>query len=236
VERKVQDQHQLFLAASARHPNFGEVGGCNASYDPRVSPEKNDDYIGNGFYQRISTHHATQQFDYVIKNNLLYHATASWDRWFMGGTPISAGVNWPDKLWGTDKSGILDKTAGAPNMTFTGNIPYTQLGMQWIGFGFEAINRGQFSNDLTWLKGKHSIKVGYEFRHHSSTFMAGPIHRQSFNFHRLTGGMTRGTTSATGDRLPRSCWGRFRRPITSFRPSPRSTAISTPRLSTTTIR
>ena len=183
--------------------NCGEVGGCNASYDPRVSPEKNDDYIGNGFYQRISTHHATQQFDYVIKNNLLYHATASWDRWFMGGTPISAGVNWPDKLWGTDKSGLLDKTAGPPNMTFTGNIPYTQLGMQWIGFGFEAINRGQFSNDLTWLKGKHSIKVGYEFRHHQFNFHGWANSTGgSFNFSRLGTGAydaSANNLAATGD-------------------------------------
>ena len=29
--------------------NCGEVGGCNSQYDPRVSPEKNDNYIGNGF-------------------------------------------------------------------------------------------------------------------------------------------------------------------------------------------
>jgi hypothetical protein len=166
--------------------NCGEVDGCNFKFDPRVSPEKNDTYIGNGFYQRIATHHATQQFDYIIKNNLLYHATVSWDRWFMGGTPIAAGVNWLDKLWGTDKSGILDKTAGPPNMTFSGNTPYTQIGMQWIGFGFEAINRWQFSNDLTWVKDRHSIKVGYEFRHHQFNFHGWAASTGgSFNFSRL---------------------------------------------------
>jgi hypothetical protein len=183
--------------------NCGEVGGCVSQYDPRVSPEKNDQYIGNGFYQRISTQHATQQFDYVIKNNLLYHATVSWDRWFMGGTPISAGVNWADKLWGTDKSGILDKTAGPPNMTFSGNIPYTQIGMQWIGFGFEAINRWQFTNDLTWVKSRHSIKVGYEFRHHQFNFHGWAASTGgSFNFSRLgTGGYDAAgnNIAATGD-------------------------------------
>ncbi|MGH9720328.1 MAG: TonB-dependent receptor domain-containing protein, partial [Bryobacteraceae bacterium] len=183
--------------------NCGEVGGCNSQFDPRVSPEKNNTYIGNGFYQRIATQHATQQFDYVIKNNLLYHATVSWDRWFMGGSPISAGVNWPDKLWGADRSGILDKTAGPPNMTFTGNTPYTQIGMQWIGFGFEAINRWQFANDLTWVKGKHSIKVGYEFRHHQFNFHGWASSTGgSFNFNRLgTGGYDANGNSitSTGD-------------------------------------
>ncbi len=183
--------------------NCGEVGGCNSQFDPRVSPEKNDQYIGNGFYQRIATQHATQQFDYIINNNLLYHATVSWDRWYMGGTPISGYVNWPDKLWGTDKSGLIDKTAGAPNITFTGNIPYTQLGMQWTGHGFEAINRAQFTNDLTWLKGKHSIKVGYEFRHHQFNFQGWAAGTGGiFNFNRLgTGGYdaSGNNLAATGD-------------------------------------
>jgi hypothetical protein len=183
--------------------NCGEVGGCTYKYDPRVSPEKNTDYIGNGFYQRIATQHANQQFDYIIKNNLLYHATVSWDRWFMGGTPISGFAGWADRLWGTDKSGLLDKTAGPPNMTFTGNIPYTQIGMQWTGFGFEAINRWQFVNDLTWIKGKHSIKVGYEFRFHQFNFHGWAASTGgSFNFSRLgTGGYDANGNqlSGTGD-------------------------------------
>ncbi|MCC7157401.1 MAG: TonB-dependent receptor [Bryobacterales bacterium] len=166
--------------------NCGEVQGCSSQYDPRVSPEKNDTYVGNGFVQRIATHHATQQFDYIIKNNLLYHATVAWDRWYMGGTPIAAGVNWPDKLWGVDKSGLIDKTAGMPNFTFSGNTPYTQLGIGWIGAGFEAINRWQFANDLTWIKDRHNIKVGYEFRYHQFNFHGWAASTGgSFNFNRL---------------------------------------------------
>jgi hypothetical protein len=163
--------------------NCGEVLGCTPGFDP----ESNSDYIGNGFQQRISTHHATQQFDYIIRNNLLWHGTVSWDRWYMGGQPLSAGLNWPDRLWGPGQSGLVDNTAGAPNITFTGNTPYTQLGMQWIGSGFEAINRWQFANDLTWVRGRHSIKVGYEFRHHQFNYSGwAKSTGGSFNFNRLT--------------------------------------------------
>lgn len=170
--------------------NCGEVGGCNFQADPRQSPEKNDEYLGVGFVQRISTQHATQQFDYIVKNNLLYHATVSWDRWFMGGTPINAGVGWGDKLWGPGRSGILDKTAGSPNFSFAGNTPYTQLGTQWMGSGFEANNRWQFANDLTWITGKHSVKLGYEFRHHQFNFSGWANNTGGqFSFNRLgTGG------------------------------------------------
>ena len=163
--------------------NCGEVLGCTPTFDP----QKYSDYAGNGFQQRIATHHATQQFDYIIRNNLLWHTTAAWDRWVMSGSPLSSGLDWPDKLWGTDKSGIIDKTAGMPNFTFGGNIPYTQLGMQWIGFGFEAINRWQFVNDLTWIKGRHAIKVGYEYRIHQFNFHGWAASTGgSFNFNRLT--------------------------------------------------
>jgi len=58
--------------------------------------------------------------------------------------------------------------------------------MQWIGFGFEAINRWQFANDLTWIKGKHSIKVGDEFRLHRFNFHGWAASTGgSFNFSRL---------------------------------------------------
>ncbi len=183
--------------------NCGEVQGCASEYDPRVSPEKNDTYIGAGFVQRIATHHATQQFDYIISNNLLYHATVSWDRWYMGGTPISAGVNWPDKLWGVDKSGLIEKDAGMPQFTFTGNTPYTTLGIGWTGSGFEAINRWQFANDLTWVKAKHNIKIGYEFRHHQFNFHGwAAATAGTFNFNRLgTSGYdaTGNSLAGTGD-------------------------------------
>lgn len=183
--------------------NCGEVQGCASEYDPRVSPEKNDKYVGIGFVQRIATHHATQQFDYIIQNNLLYHATVSWDRWYMGGTPISAGVNWPDKLWGPNRSGLIEKDAGMPNFSFTGNIPYTQLGIGWTGSGFEAINRWQFANDLTWVKAKHNIKVGYEFRHHQFNFHGWAAGAGGFfNFNRLgTAGYdaSGNNLAATGD-------------------------------------
>ena len=73
--------------------------GCNYDAHPEKNSAQNTDYYGSGFFQRISTHHAHQQFDWIIKNNLLNHSTIAWDRWFMGGNHISAGANWPQRLW-----------------------------------------------------------------------------------------------------------------------------------------
>ena len=47
--------------------NCGEVARCTTQFDGETTPEKNTNYYGNGFYQRISTHHAHQQFDWIIR-------------------------------------------------------------------------------------------------------------------------------------------------------------------------
>ena len=150
--------------------NCGGVGGCTTEFSGESEPEKNTSYIGEGFYQRISTHHAHQQFDWVIRDNLLNHSTVAYDRWFMGGNSLSAGADWPQTLWGANQGGLVDTTAGPPVMTFGGNTPYSAVGQNWTRFGFLVNNRWQFSNDLTWVKGRHTLKTGFEFRHHDFPF------------------------------------------------------------------
>ncbi len=147
--------------------NCGGVGGCTTEFSGETDPQQNNTYIGEGFYQRISTHHAHQQFDWIIRNNLVNHSTVAWDRWFMGGNSLSAGVGWPQQLFGSNQGGLLDNTAGPPVFTFGGNTPYSAVGQNWQNFGFEKNDRWQFSNDLTWVKGRHTAKFGIEYRHHT---------------------------------------------------------------------
>ena len=95
--------------------NCEGVDGCNYEFDPEKESAKNTDYYGSGFFQRISTHHAHQQFDWIISNNLLSHSTIAWDRWFMGGNHLSAGANWPQRLWqgtASPTGGIVAQDAG----------------------------------------------------------------------------------------------------------------------------
>ena len=172
--------------------NCGEVAGCNTQFDGETTPEKNTNYYGNGFYQRISTHHAHEQFDWIIKPNLLNHTTVAYDRWFMGGNSLSAGAGWPQLLWGANHGGILAQDAGPPLMNFAGNIPYNSIGQYaWPRFGYEVNNRWQFSDDLTWVKNRHTIKAGFEYRKHqfpSRGWSVGAVGGQ-FDFNRLnTGG------------------------------------------------
>jgi hypothetical protein len=176
--------------------NCGEVAGCVVKYDGETSPQKNTDYYGNGFYQRIATQHAHTQFDWIIRTNLLNHTTIAWDRWFMGGNPLSAGAGWPQRLWagtaGATSSaggGLLDGTAGPPLLDFSGangsgnNIPYNSIGdYGWGKFGFLTNNRWQFSDDLSWVKAKHTIKVGFEYRWHQFPYAGWATNNQGGEF------------------------------------------------------
>jgi hypothetical protein len=182
--------HSFFWNRRPSVRNCGEVDGCNYETSPESEPGGNTNYVGSGFFQRISTHHAHQQFDWIIRNNLLNHSTVAYDRWFMGGNHLAAGAGWHERLWGSAAaSGIPDTNAGPPRIAFGGgSIPYTQLGdAGWPAFGYLVNNRWQFSNDLTWVKGRHSLKTGFEFRHHDFPFRgwaAGPA-AGNFNFDRL---------------------------------------------------
>ena len=147
--------------------NCGGVQGCTVPNDPLSDSASNTEYIGEGFTQRIYTTHAHTQWDWIINSNLMSHTVVAWDRWYMGGASLSAGAQWPERLWGSQQaSGLLLGDAGPPRAGFTGNIPYTPVGLDWPAFGYEKNDRWQFSTDVTWVTGRATVKAGLEYRHH----------------------------------------------------------------------
>ncbi len=190
--RNFKASHSFYWNRRPSVRNCESVDGCNYENNPETASDQNTDYYGNGFFQRISTHHAHQQFDWIISNNLLVHSTVAWDRWFMGGNHLSAGADWPERLWqgtASPTGGIIAQDAGPPTMRFNGgSVPYTAIGLEgWPRFGFEKNDRWQFSADLTWAKGRHTIKSGFEFRHHNFPVQGWNVGgvAGNFNFDRL---------------------------------------------------
>lgn len=150
--------------------------GCNTSHDPISDPQANTDYIGPGFYQRISVRVLHQQFDWVIRPNLFNHTTIGYDRWFMGAHGLSDGVGWIQQLGLRKSNGDYIPTYGAdgksgafPTMGWAGGFAQglSGDGNGWIR-GFETTNRWQFLDDISWIKGRHTIKAGAEYRHHQT--------------------------------------------------------------------
>ena len=44
-------------------------------------------------------------------------------------------------------------------------------------------NRWQFSDDLTWVKGRHTLKSGFEFRYHDFPFRGWAVGSVAGEFH-----------------------------------------------------
>src|SRR5438309_78816 len=184
---------------------------CTGITAPRTTTLR-DPYPGH----LIPAHHANMQFDWIINTKLLNHSTVAWDRWFMGGNPLSAGVGWPTLLWqgvGTPGSpnggsGILDNTGGPPLIDFQGTVPYNSLGTYgWPKFGFETNNRWQFSDDLSWQRGKHTFKVGFEYRWHQFPLAGWATGDQAGHF--VFNNLETAGYDATGNVLPGSTGNSF---------------------------
>lgn len=144
---------------------------CNTQFNGETESDKNTLYSGPGFFQRISVDLYHQQFDWVIKPNVFNHTTIAFDRWVMNAHGLSDGVGWIPNLGLKDSNGNYINpaigTGGAyPNMSFNGYFNYAADGNGWYRNGEDITNRWQFLDDVTWIKGKHTIKVGGEYRHH----------------------------------------------------------------------
>jgi hypothetical protein len=170
--------------------NFSE--GCNFT-NPAT-------YFGQGFYQDITTRTVHQQFNWIIKPNLFNHTTLSFDRWVLPAKPVSAGQHWVSRL---GLIGPVADTGGAPYVYLNSpTIPYSQYGeSDTVAEGCIA-NRWQFLDDVTWVKGKHTLKVGFEYRHHQFPTIGNGNTTGSYSFSNAeTAGWDRAGNqlTATGD-------------------------------------
>ena len=116
---KFQGEHQLLLEPPPVRPQLRRgrrVHRARSILKP--SPAKNTDYYGNGFFQRISTHHLHQQFDWIIKRQpaqpldgrlrpVVHGREQPGGRRADGRSGCWAGTPAPT-------GGILDTTAGPP--------------------------------------------------------------------------------------------------------------------------
>jgi hypothetical protein len=148
-----------------RIAHCGGPQGCNTANNGITDSAANNTYIGQGFFQRITNHFEHLQMNWVIKPNLFNHTTIAYDRWHMQGSQLAGGVGWNKKLGlGLPDEPVFDN-AGFPQITFSGPQGYTSYGTPWASGGSDINNRYQFLDDVTWIRGKHTIKAGIEYRY-----------------------------------------------------------------------
>jgi Carboxypeptidase regulatory-like domain len=177
-----------------RIAHCGGPGGCNTANNGETASAKNDTYIGQGFYQRVTNHFEHLQMNWIIKPNLFNHTTLAYDRWQMLGHQLSGGVGWNQKLGLGLPNETIFNNAGFPQLNFNGAVGYTHYGTPWASQGADINNRYQFLDDVSWVVGKHTIKAGFEFRYMTFPQTGWAINTGgNFNFN---DGSTAGYTSA----------------------------------------
>lgn len=130
-----------------RELDCNNIGGCGAP-------------IGHPRIQEIQTHTAHLQLTDVISPSLFTHFVASYDRWVLPDTyPAIVDKSWASKVGIT---GIPYEDAGGfPNINF--DERYYGFGVNGTG-DLQGTDRWQFLDDTTKSIGKHTLKVGFEYR------------------------------------------------------------------------
>ena len=105
-----------------RIAHCGGPGGCTTVNNGETASAKNDTYIGQGFYQRITNHFEHLQMNWIIKPNLFNHTTLAYDRWMMLGHQLAGGVGWNQKLGLGLPNQPIFNNAGFPSSTLTGRL------------------------------------------------------------------------------------------------------------------
>ena len=170
--------------------NCGGVDGCRSQRDPVKSPQLNGDYYGTGVYEDVTTHHLRHQVNWVKSAGVLHQTHFVYDEFHVHGHSLAAGAGWQRRLWGPSGNGLVATDAGPPALTFTGNTRYSPLGSEWGRSGFLANHQYGVGHNTTWIAGRHTVKIGGDFRHHNYPFRGWANNDAGhFNFSRLhTGG------------------------------------------------
>ncbi len=146
----------------------------------------------NGWNQNFVTHYGRAGWDYIISPTLLNHLALGYNRtnsqnYTSGALQAKAGgFNWAAKL-------------GISGLTGT-EFPIVNMGENIPAIGRanndDNVDNGERLNDtLTWIKGKHNLTMGFDFRNQLYATYANDTDTGVYNFART---QTAGSNSLTG--------------------------------------
>ncbi|HSZ63380.1 MAG TPA: TonB-dependent receptor [Terriglobales bacterium] len=143
---------------------------------------------GYGRTQKFTTHFIRFGYDYTFTPSLLNHFNVGYNRTnsanIGAGVGLGGGQDWDAKLGITGASGPMFpgiNVAEGPTASFGDNV-----------YGDTIDNGFRFNDSLTWVKGKHVIKVGYEQWYQQYSPLNFQNTSGTFNFGR---GQTAGTAA-----------------------------------------
>ncbi|HEY7212054.1 MAG TPA: TonB-dependent receptor, partial [Bryobacteraceae bacterium] len=171
IDQSISDKNKIFAMYDSRDNERYTSG--TLILPPPVDP--------NGWRQSFVTHYARAGWDYIISPTVLNHLVVGYNR--TNSLNLTTGAiqarqgnfSWPAKL------GIA-------------GINGTQFPIVNIGEGVPALSRGnnddnldngeRFNDTLSWVKGKHNLTFGFDFRNQLYGAYASTIDSGVYNFSR----------------------------------------------------
>jgi hypothetical protein len=150
IDENVTQKNKLFFSYSSREQNY-----LNGSYQDLPGP-LGDDYLNYYF-----THYLRLGWDYIISPTVLNHLTIGFNRVYSAAKgPSVNGTDWPQTLGITNASGPV-----FPQFQFNG----AQYGISYSSWGngndtIQVPNAFIVADSVSWTKGRHSFKVGFDWR------------------------------------------------------------------------
>ncbi len=138
--------------------------------------------LDQNFFRSRVAHYLRFGWDDTISNNLLNHFTVGFNRLYDPSRGVAVtGQDWEKTLGITGASGIA--------------FPQFGFGGSPVGIGYQGFGGGSFdiavpnslilADSVSWFKGRHSLRMGFEWRHSQYSRIANANTSPNFSFENL---------------------------------------------------
>ena len=136
--------------------------------------------LSGGTTQAIRAQNSVIGYTHIFSPRLLNEAHIGYAHLYYAKTPQGLGTNY------TAQGGILGFTAESLNFPGFPNLDISGYGTLVNGVAFAPIvnptNTWQYTDTLTWSTGRHTVKMGIDFRRFHLTSTNAAFSRGSFNY------------------------------------------------------
>jgi hypothetical protein len=147
IDQNMNERHKIF-------------GTYNTRLNSKLTavPSLPGDFNNNGYVQTFTTHYGRGGWDWTIAPNWLNHLNVGYNR--TNSVNLSA-------TFGTANTAASHGIAGDyskffPRLNFAGNDGMSSWGQQQNGINID--NGLRFNDTVSWMKGRHNIRFGVDYR------------------------------------------------------------------------
>jgi len=169
IDENLTNKNKMFFSYSSREQNY--LNGGNFDLPAPLTP-------GN-YYNYYFTHYLRYGWDYFATPSLLNHFTVGFNRVYTASiSPSVNGSDWDQTLGITGATGKV-----FPEFQFAGSpfgIGYEQFSTQ--NYSVQVPNALVVADSVSLTKGRHSVRVGFEWRSYQYSILSQSQTSPQYNF------------------------------------------------------